>query len=56
MKDKNPIVIECVITIDSMENLFINVALSLKKIKIPAKIPNKGAVKKNLTGAEIGGA
>jgi len=56
MKPKNPMVIACVITIDSIEYLLIKLAVSLKKIKRPAISPKIGAVIKNLTGADIGGA
>ena len=41
---------------DSVENLLIKVVASLKNIRIPAKTPKSGAVRKNLRGAEIGGA
>jgi len=56
IKLKKPMVIVCVITIESIEYLLFKIEASLKKINTPANIPNKGAVKKNLSGADIGGA
>ena len=46
----------CVTTMESMEYLLISEAWSLKKIKNPANIPKRGAVRKNLSGADMGGA
>jgi len=40
----------------SKEYLLIREAESLIKINIPAKIPNKGAVIKKRSGAQMGGA
>ncbi|WP_294930265.1 hypothetical protein [Sulfurimonas sp.] len=55
-KLKKPIVIACVITIASIECLLVRAAASLKRINIPAKIAKRGAVRKNLRGADMGGA
>ena len=56
IKLKKPMVSACVIAIDSSENLLESTLASLKSIKIPARTPKRGAVKKNLRGAHIGGA
>ena len=49
-------VIACTLTILSKEKRLLSAAGSLKSSKKPVMIPNIGAVKKNLSGAEIGGA
>jgi hypothetical protein len=42
--------------IASIEYLFVSDAVSLIIMSIPAITPKRGAVKKNLSGADIGGA
>jgi hypothetical protein len=45
-----------VMIIASIEYLFLKISVSLISIKRPAITPKSGAVKKNLNGADIGGA